>query len=158
MNDPLLRALGADREQIERGLRAAHQELTALTTRVREIEKQTTQARAILDLSGTWIPWPPLPGPSRPMTLHQAMAAVLTELRNPWITTTHLAREIARRGLYRRRDGLPARPADVSARVSTYPGWFTRRGWYVRLRAAPPGTRRSEHHYLPRTNRSWLWD
>ena len=67
MNDPLLRALGADREQIERRLRAAHQELTALTTRVREIEKQTAQARAILDLSGTWIPWPPLPGPSRPM-------------------------------------------------------------------------------------------
>jgi hypothetical protein len=86
------------------------------------------------------------------MTLHEAMAAVLTEFRNAWMTTPRLAREIARRGLYRRRDGLPARPADVSARVSTYPGWFVRDGWYVRLRLAPLGTRRSQHHYLPRSD------
>jgi hypothetical protein len=146
----LQRALGADRATVERGLRAAHQQLLGLTEQVRELELLTAQARSILDLAGTWIPWPPLPAPPRPPTLHEAMAQVLTAHRNAWMSPSYIAREIARRGLYRRRDGLPATPRDVSARVSTYPGWFVRDGWYVRLRAAPPGTSRKDHRYLPR--------
>lgn len=150
MSERLRRALGADRNEVERGLRAAHQDLLTLTQQVREIELLTARARSLLDVGGTWIPWPHLAGPPRPITLHQAMATVLTECGNAWMTPSHLAREIARRGLYRRRDGLPAKTNDVSARVSTYPGWFVRDGWYVRLRLAPPGTSRHEHRFLPR--------
>jgi hypothetical protein len=150
MSERLRRALGADPRAIEHGLRAAHQELLGLKERIRELELLTADARNILDMAGTWIPWPPLPTPSRPPTLHHAMSEVLTAHRNAWMTPSHIAREIARRGLYRRRDGLPAMPRDVSARVSSYPGWFVRDGWYVRLRAAPPGTSRKQHHYLPR--------
>jgi hypothetical protein len=144
----LLEALGGDREAIERSLRQAHEQLLPLTQRVREIELLMARARSVLDLTDTWIPWPPLPGPPRPITLHQAMAQVLTAHRNAWMRTSHIAQEIARRGLYRRKDGLPPATRDVSARVSAYPGWFRKDGWYVQLRVSPPGTRRSPRRYV----------
>jgi hypothetical protein len=105
------------------GERTAHAQLVPLKEQVRELELLMAKARSVLDLTETWIPWPPLPRPTRP-------------------------KEIARRGLYRRRDGLPPATRDVSARVSAYPGLFRRDGWFVQLRLSPPGTRRSPRRYL----------
>jgi len=150
MASQIERVLSTDRVSIEQAIRVAHKELLALKERIRDLELLTAQARGILDMAGTWIPWPPLPAPSRPPTLHAAMAEVLTAYRNAWMAPTRIAKEIARRGLYLRRDGLPATPRDVSARVSTYSDLFERQDWYVRLRTPPPGTSRDEHVYLSR--------
>jgi hypothetical protein len=148
MTNELLAALGADRDQIERSLREAHSQLIPLKNQVRELELLTARARSILDLADPWVPWPPLATPSRPITLHEAIAEVLTAHRNGWMRTSHIAQEIARRGLYRRKDGLPPATRDVSARISTYAGWFRREGWYVQLRISPPGTRRFPFRYV----------
>jgi hypothetical protein len=67
------------------------------------------------------------------MTLHEAMAAVLADSRAGWLDTRSIAITIARRALFRRRDGLPPPVNDVSARVSTYASWFKREGSLVRL-------------------------
>jgi hypothetical protein len=84
--------------------------------------------------------WPPLQAPVRPPTLHQAIAIVLRDKENPWMRTGQLARAIAKRGLYRRRDGLAASTKDVSARISGHPELFERDGVMVRLRddSEPP--------------------
>lgn len=70
------------------------------------------------------------------------MQIVFEQKTGDWMRTRDLAYEIARQGLYRRRDGLPASVNDVSARVSTYPGLFVREGYVVRLRMAMRRARR----------------
>jgi hypothetical protein len=115
----------------------AHKRVRRLRDQIRELEIQITQAEALI--GEALIPtWPPLPDPVRPPTLHEAIRIVLEAKANGWITTGKLAREIAKRRLYRRRDGLAASTKDVSARVSSYPGLFERRGAVVRLRDVPP--------------------
>ena len=81
--------------------------------------------------------WPPLPLPIRPPTLHEAIQSVLETNGNRWMRTGWLAREVARRFLYRRRDGLPASTKDISARVSAYRDLFERQGAMIRLRNHP---------------------
>lgn len=141
MNDPLRVALGADRRAIERGLTLNTNRQHALRRRLKELELEAQQARAILDRSGTWIPWPPLPTPRRPPTLHEAMLVVLEWHRNDWMSTTLITREIIRRGLYRRRDGLAPSTRDVCARAATYHDMFARDGHYLRLRHGSLGER-----------------
>jgi hypothetical protein len=140
MSKRLREALGGGTaQQIVEAIRAAHDDLIPLRTQVRELELLMARARDQIDPTGFWVPWPPLPGPARPPTLHEAMAEVLRVHKNPWTPTGALTRAIARRGLYRRRDGLPPTVNDVSARISTYPGLFERDGFMVRLRLPPPG-------------------
>jgi hypothetical protein len=140
MSERLRRALRGTHSQIENALRATQPELDDLKTQVRELELLMQQARNILDLAGIWVPWPPLRGPTRPITLHEAIRIVLRDNRNRWMMTSHIAREVGRQGLYRRRDGLPPTVADVSARISGYPALFRRDGWLVCLRTERPGT------------------
>jgi hypothetical protein len=131
--------LTMSRQQVEDALRAAHDASLPLRRQLRDLDLLMAQARTVLDLAGPWIPWPPLPGPDRPPTLHEAMRTVLVERSNRWMTPRDLARAIARRGLYRRRDGLPPTVNQVSARASSYAGTFERDGWVIRLRCPPPG-------------------
>jgi hypothetical protein len=127
-------ALSLDPRQIERAFLAARAEAFAARQRLHELELETSRAWELFEVSGARIPWPPLPGPVRPPTLHEAMRAVLELRNNSWMRPRDLAVEIAKRGMYRRRDGLPATAKDVSARASSYPGLFVRDGWVVRLR------------------------
>ena len=130
-----------NRPAIEAQYFAAHARARQLQDHLRELEIQIAQGRELLDM--TALPsWPPLPEPIRPPTLHYAIRLVLEARQNQWTPTRVIAKEIARRKLYRRRDGLAASVKDVSARISDYPGLFMREGTLVRLRLAPQGTPR----------------
>lgn len=131
--DDILSAL-QDRERLERTFLAAHLRAHRLREELRRIELVIVQAQRILGLDVQGVPWPPLPTPVRPPTLHVALAMVLHARNNPWMRTSHLALEVARRRLYRRRDGLPASTRDVSARVAAHPELFERSFYSVRLR------------------------
>lgn len=61
-------------------------------------------------------------------TLHEAMRIVLAERTERAATTSELAEEIERRGLYARRDGKRARAQQINARARKYPNLFTVEG------------------------------
>lgn len=114
-----------------------HRRIRRLQGQLLELEIQIAQAEALV--GEALIPsWPPLPDPVRPPTLHQAIRLVLEAKANRWMRTDQIARQIAKRRLYRRRDGLAASTKDVSARVSSYSTLFERQGAVVRLRGVPP--------------------
>jgi hypothetical protein len=132
----LKQALSMGKGRLEELFIEARRDVLDLRVRLKEAELHMAQARELLDLTSVRIPWPPLGLPPRPPTLHEAMQIVLEQKEGDWMRTRDLAYEIARRGLYRRRDGLPASVNDVSARINTYPGLFVRDGYVVRLRMA----------------------
>ncbi len=136
MVNGLIQMLAADPAQVERVLRRSHGMLLMLRGRVRQLELYMENLRRILDRDSAWIPWPPLPGPVRPITLHEAMVEVVEANRFKAMRSDQIAREIARRGLYRRKDGLPPSVNNVCARASTYPGLFVRDGALIVLRSA----------------------
>ncbi len=133
-----LRALGTDPAHIRTAYRDALEEATLLRHKLRESDLRAKQCRNLLERCGGRIPWPPLIWPARPPTLHEAMRHVLEQRANDWTRLDFLAVEIARQGLYRRRDGLPASSKDISARTSAYPEWFVRDGYTIRLRDPAP--------------------
>jgi len=117
----------------------AHVRAHRLREQLRSLELQITQAQALI--TELHLPsWPPLPSPVRPPTLHEAMCLVLESKGNAWMRTGQIAQEIARRRLYRRRDGLAASTKDVSARASAYTDLFERGGAVIRLRRHTPLT------------------
>jgi hypothetical protein len=124
MSDRLLRALEASRGEIEAAVRQAEEELAALDARREELERLIRRGRAVLG-SET---------PSRQMTLHAAMKAILAEQDDRSLTVRELAREVNRRGLYRKRDGSPVENNQVHARAKNYPSLFHKSGPIVRLR------------------------
>jgi len=63
-------------------------------------------------------------GGHRSMTLHEAIALVLTEREHP-MTNREIRREVEGRNLYVRRDGAPVGPNQIAARVRNYPNIFT---------------------------------
>ena len=149
MFDPLRLVLGSDDHKTFEEVLAAQKELDTLRERAQELELLISNGRALLEGKTSHLPWPPAPEPQRPPTLHAVIRDVLLEHGNQWLTTTYVAREIASRRLYRRRDGLPPSVCDVSARVSTYSDWFVRLAWYFRLWDAPLGFP-SGHRFGPR--------
>ena len=116
----------------------AHHRAHLLRRELRELELRIAEGQELIDMTVVRS-WPPLPEPVRPPTLHEAIRTVLEIKENRWMRPRDIAVEIARRRLYRRRDGLAARVNDVSARISAYRGLFERSGPLVRLRVAPPG-------------------
>ncbi len=56
--------------------------------------------------------------------LHEAMEIVLLEQKSRIATTSEIAKEIERRGLYQRKDGETARANQINARVRQYPKLF----------------------------------
>src|SRR6266511_2880600 len=123
---------------IEAAYFGAHHRPAELREQLREFELQIAQAKELIDLTPIR-PWPPLPQPVRPPTLHEAISIVLEIKANEWMHPNDLATEIARRALYRRRDARAASANEVCARISAYPGLFLRSGPFVRLRIGPPG-------------------
>ncbi len=114
----------------------AHVRADRLRKQLRLLELEISQAHGLIFEMGL-SSWPPLRGPVRPPTLHEAMKSVLEAKGNGWMRTGQIAREVARRQLYRRRDGLAASTKDVSARASRYDAIFERQGAVIRLRGVP---------------------
>lgn len=79
------------------------------------------------------------------MTLHLAIEEVLSAIGRP-LTSREIADEVNRRRLYRRGDGTPLPPSQVSARVKNYPALFTTTSNRIWLtdRALPCGDEPSE--------------
>jgi hypothetical protein len=129
----LQNALEGARPTLEAGLAAAEQELKALDSRRSELLTLIGQARAALGIA------PPAalgvePAEHR-LTLHEAIAQVLREHGNQWMTVRDLATEINQRSLYRKKDGSPVEANQVHARTKNYATLFEKDGPRVRLRA-----------------------
>lgn len=137
--------LGTDPQRIHLAYGRALEEASVLRHKLRESELRAEQCRSLIERRGGRVPWPPLTWPARPPTLHEAMRQVLLQRGNDWIRIDELTTEIARQGLYRRRDGLPASASDVSARSCSYRDWFVRYQYVIKLRdpTAPLPRRRS---------------
>jgi hypothetical protein len=144
--------LGTDPSRIHHAYARALEEASVLRHKLRESELRAEQCRTTIERNGSKVPWPPLTWPARPPTLHEAMRHVLLQRGNDWIRIDELTTEIARQGLYRRRDGLPASSADVSARSCSYRDWFVRYQYVIRLAdplAPLPRRRRPKRRAVP---------
>jgi len=58
-------------------------------------------------------------------TLHDAMRSILLEQPEQQATTSQVSEEIAKRGLYSKRNGESAKASQVNARARKYPHLFT---------------------------------
>jgi hypothetical protein len=126
--------LGVNHRRIREWLPGAERRVRRLRRQVDELDMAIHWARGIVHEAGATVPWVPVTGPSRPLTLHRAMAIVLQSHSNEFMWPREIAAEVAQRGLYRRRDGMPPTVRDVSARASAYPGLFERHAYTIRLR------------------------
>jgi hypothetical protein len=126
-------ALEESRGVIEAGLVEAEEELAGLRERERELEGLIARAKAAL---GAELEPEPRPSESERLTLHEAIARVLNENRNSWLTVRELADEVNRRQLYKKRDGSPVEPNQIHARAKNYTALFEKDGPRVRLRTA----------------------
>lgn len=113
---------------ITEALESARAELAALRSRQAELEEQIAQAEASLATGGA-----PVADRER-LTLHDALALVLRDGGNAWMTARQLADEVNRRGLYRKRDGSRLEVNQVQARTNNYAALFEREGVNIRLR------------------------
>jgi multidrug resistance efflux pump len=134
MNGQQLRdALEGARPRLEAGLAEAEAELEQLDARRDELLALIAQAKAALGVAG--FPATVATGGARGLTLHDALAQVLRERGNEWMTVRELANEVNTRGLYRKRDGSPVEANQVHARTKNYTDLFEKDGSSIRLRA-----------------------
>lgn len=131
-NEDLQSILENARPQLESGIAAAEAELQALEARRLELLALIGQARAALGQTGV-----PVSGADeRTLTLHEALALVLRENGNGWMTVRELTDQVNTRSLYRRRDGSPIEANQVHARTKNYSSLFEKHRARVRLRDA----------------------
>jgi hypothetical protein len=131
MSEHLRNALEANRADIEAGIVEAKRELAALRERERELEVLISRAKAALGEE------PERRGADGGrITLHDAIARVLQENGNRWMTVHELAVEVNRTGLYQKRDGSPLEANQIHARTKTYDSLFEKDRSRVRLRSS----------------------
>jgi hypothetical protein len=123
-------ALERSRQMITEALADARTELEEVRAREAELERQIADAEAALGQGQMQ------PAADRAMTLHGAMAQVLRENDNAWMTVRELADTVNSRGLYRKRDDGPVEVNQVHARAHNYSDLFEKDGGNVRLREA----------------------
>lgn len=121
--EALQRALEGNRKAIEAGLMAAQAELDQLKARSRRLDELIARGRAALGETS-----------SIPLTLHDALALVLREHGNPWMSAKDLSAEVTRRGLYTKRDGSPLEINQVHARTNNYSALFEKQAGRIRLK------------------------
>lgn len=125
-------AIESARPHLEAGLAAAEEELRLLEQRRAELLELIGRAQAAL--GGTAVRTTPrLTGR---MTLHDAMAQVLYEGGNTWLTAREVADRINAERLYEKRDGGGADASHIHARAKQYRSMFEKDGARVRLRLA----------------------
>jgi hypothetical protein len=125
-------AIESARPHLEAGLADAEEELRLLEQRRSELLDLIGRARAALGdttsrtsrrLGGR-------------MTLHDAMAQVLYESGNEWMTVREVADRINAERMYEKRDGGGADASHIHARAKQYRAMFEKDGARVRLRLA----------------------
>jgi peptidoglycan hydrolase CwlO-like protein len=128
----LVAVLEEKRPAIESALADAEQELAELNDRRAELEAVIARARSVLadDVPAAAML------PERRRTLHEAMALVLREQQNRWMTVHELADAVNRRALYEKRDRSAVDPSQIHARANKYPHIFEKNGSSVRLRSS----------------------
>ena len=129
--EALMRALEVARPELEAGLLAAETELGQLDKRRAELLDLIGRAKAALGI----IP-PPAANDDGPrgQTLHEALAQILREHANQWMSARELANEVNGRGLYRKRDGSSVDSNQISARTKNYDELFEKSAGRIRLR------------------------
>ncbi len=132
--DHLKSVLEQARPELEAGLAAAEAELGELDARRAELHALIGQARAALGLTVDTAGTPASRSSARRLTLHDALALVLRENENDWMTVRDLADQVNDRGLYSRRDGSPVEANQVHARTKNYAALFEKDGARIRLR------------------------
>ena len=130
--DLLKNALDGGRPQLEAGLAEAEAELEQLDARRAELLALIGQANAALGLA---VAATAGDSGARGPTLHDALAQLLREHGNDWMTARELADEVNARSMYRKRDGSPVEANQVHARTKNYTDLFEKDGSRVRLRA-----------------------
>jgi hypothetical protein len=113
------------------GLQEAQRELDELNQRKNELEALIARAKAALGESGH-----AAASQAGRRTLHDAMAQVLREHGNRWMTVRELADEVNRRALYEKRDRSPVEPNQIHARAKNYSALFDKEGPRVRLHSS----------------------
>jgi hypothetical protein len=126
-DDDLKSILEGARPQLESGIAVAEAELQALEARRLELLALIGQARAALGERGV------AGAGGERLTLHEALALVLRESGNDWMTVRELTEQVNARNLYQRRDGSPVEANQVHARTKNYPQVFDKSGSRVRL-------------------------
>lgn len=126
-------ALEEARPEVEAGLAAAEAELADLDARRAELVALIHQAQSAL--GQTTVSSEPA-SHMRGLTLHEALAQVLRENGNAWMTVRELATHVNGRHLYSKRDGSPVEANQVHARAKNYNQMFEKEGPRVRLRSA----------------------
>ena len=131
----LIELLEQSRPALEAALADAERELEELSQRQNELEAVIARARAALGAPGTH----PVATQHAPpalsdrgghaarqarLTLHEAMALVLRENNNRWMSVHELANQINERSLYEKRDRSLVDPTQIHARASKYPTMF----------------------------------
>lgn len=126
--DSLRIALEKARPELEAALADARHDLDALDARRAELVSLIRQTEAGLGINE------PARAAER-LTLHDAIALVLREQGNRWMSTRELADEINNRGLYHKRDRAPVETSQIHARTKNYSHLFEKDGSLIRLSA-----------------------
>jgi hypothetical protein len=121
---------GVQRE-LTAGLADAEAELAQLDARRMELKSMIAKARAALGLESSSVV-AATAAPTR-LTLHEALAQVLRERANTWMSARHLADEVNARKLYAKRDGSAVEINQIHARVKNYPQLFEKDQSKIRL-------------------------
>lgn len=124
----LAKALNDSARLVGEALENARKELASLNQRKAELEALIAQAEAIQrtrNASGTL---------QQRLTLHGALAVILREEGNRWMTVRELADAVNERGLYRKKDGSTVEMNQIHARTKNYSDLFDKDGSNVRLR------------------------
>src|SRR5438094_559575 len=123
-------ALESFRDELEAGLAEVEAELEQLDKRRVELVGLIAQAKAALGIDAT------LPTaaerPTDRLTLHDALALVLRDRGNAWLSARELADGVNERGLYVKRDGRAVEVNQIHARVKNYPHLFEKNGSQIR--------------------------
>jgi ABC-type transporter Mla subunit MlaD len=129
--EQLARALEGARPDLEAGLKEAEAELAELDARRVELINLIERAKAALGVAPVVTT---TEDSSKGQTLHQALAQILRENHNQWMTARELTDEVNRRGLYYKRDGSAVEVNQVHARTKNYGDLFEKNGSRIRLR------------------------
>jgi hypothetical protein len=117
------------REELEADLTHARTRRDAALAEVAAIERQIGMLEGLLAL----VAFPERADEGERVTLHAAMAKVLSTTPNRMMRAGDLAAAIERKGLYRMRDGRPVEQQQIHARVGHYPQLFAREGTFIKL-------------------------
>ena len=141
MTDHLVNNLDEASRLIASTLEAARHELDGLELRrqqmLEDLDLRREQLIALIARTEAMqLAMEPDSAPGRQLTLHEAMAFLIEESANRWMTVQELALAINKRGLYRKRDGSPVEINQLHARINNYSHLFEKDGPRVRLHEA----------------------